>query len=590
MSKALEKQRERLRVRLDSHRLDHSRQEISIKRVNETTRASRGIWVGLLAYMAFVGVTLVGIEDVDFFVPERQTTLPLVNVTVPTFLFMAIAPCLGALIYVYLHMHLMKHWEALAKLPHRYEGHSASDRITPWLVSDFALAKPKTTHLPQDRLHTLCNWVNIILVFFGTPAILFVFWYRSAVFHSGTLTHLCNLIPLIFSIQFGLVSWMRFVHLMKGRSTAYSVSISLLKLLNIIALLAFPLWGWLRTDDTLTQYAFSIGALNQKINSQKLFQKPFPWLVSTANLEGANFSNVPSTWLTPELDRISYRSRWCGSRSMNPSVCGEATSDDNETSLVLTIERKQYCENMEIGRTQGVDCYTFFRKQEEEFASNWQKQWDIKLNHISPFNFASADLKYANLRSSQLQRVDFREAELQGASIIFAHLQRSYMREAQLQGADLLLAQMQGADLKWAQLQGARLWETQLQGANLTGAGMQNTDLREAQLQGANLSETQLSGADLSGAQFNKSSSFKAANLRGASLRDVDFTMIPDFTVDLSEVFGDSTVKFPEGVEVPEHFNRSYKTKKKFYDAWRAFQKEIGFDPDDPSTWDKRKD
>lgn len=205
-------------------------------------------------------------------------------------------------------------------------------------------------------------------------------------------------------------------------------------------------------------------------------------------------------------------------------------------------------------------------------------------------NLRAAQLQGADLRGAQLQGADLREARLQGAVLSEARLQGANLSLVRLQGANLSLARLQGADLSWAWLQGADLGWAQLQGADLSLASLQGADLSSAQLQGANLSWAQLQGANLSEARFDASTSLSAATLRGAALSGVDLTMIPYFSVDLSEVFGDRTVKFPKGVDVPEQFERSYKGWEEFKAAWRAFQKEIGFDPNDPSTWEKRKD
>ncbi|MBL3705055.1 hypothetical protein GI582_20355 [Sulfitobacter sp. BDSS02] len=590
MSKKLEKQRERLRNRLGSSEINFARQEASIKQANETTRTAKGIWFGLLAYMAFVGVTLMGLDDVDFFIPERQTTLPLVNVAVPTFLFMAIAPCLGALVYAYFHMHLMKHWEALAKLPARFQGDPISNHIAPWLVSDFALARRQDGAIPPRPLRDETNWINISLAFVGTPALLLVFWWRSTVPQYEWLTLFVNGGSFLLSVFMGLVSWKRLATLMEDdKAVPRRLSKRTLKAFAIVAFL-ITLAGWFRTEGSLAQYAREIGISEETVETNKIFYAPFPNLVAKAHLEGENFSKVPPEWLTPEQDRISYRPVWCEERGLPPSVCGKPISNGEWPTRVLFLEREQYCTKLVGANPEGFDCQSFFAEHEHDFTEDWQTLWNLKMNKIQRFNFSGADLKYANLRSSQLQRANLEKPQLQGANFHLTQLQKSYLREAQLRGANLLLAQMQGADLQSAHLQNARLEETQLQRANLTGAEMQNTNLRKSLLQGAILDKTQLQGADLSEAQFDASSSFNAANLRGAALRKVDFTMIPDFPVDLGEVFGDSTVKFPESVDVPERFNRSYASDDEFIAAWRAFQKEIGFDPDDPSTWDKRKD
>ena len=86
MSKPLNQRRARHRQRPNTHD--------PVERVEALTRTAQGTWLGLLSYLAFVGVTLMGVQDADFFIPERQTALPLIGVSVPTNLFFYIAPTL----------------------------------------------------------------------------------------------------------------------------------------------------------------------------------------------------------------------------------------------------------------------------------------------------------------------------------------------------------------------------------------------------------------------------------------------------------------------------------------------------------------
>ena len=73
-----------------------------IDRINELSALARTAWFSLLGYLVFVGITLLGVKDADFFVPSRQTELPLVNVAIPTASFFWTAPILGAALYTYL--------------------------------------------------------------------------------------------------------------------------------------------------------------------------------------------------------------------------------------------------------------------------------------------------------------------------------------------------------------------------------------------------------------------------------------------------------------------------------------------------------
>ena len=203
-------------------------------------------------------------------------------------------------------------------------------------------------------------------------------------------------------------------------------------------------------------------------------------------------------------------------------------------------------------------------------------------------DFQHANFRCLVLSDRELTSADLGWAQLQGANLSFAQLQGADLRRAQLQGADLWFAQLQGADLRDAQLQGADLAYAQLQGANLG----------RAQLQGADLSWTQLQGADLEWAKLDENTSFDPASLRGAGLSYVNLSML---TLDQRQVdhsFGDSGVILPDGIERPDHWHPADAGplswlddgENSFHTAWRAWQKSIGFDPDDSSTWDDPDD
>jgi len=71
---------------------------------NEISALARGSSIGLLAYPAFVFVTLLGVQDADFLVPCHQTRLPLVNVSIPTASLFYFAPILASALYIHLHL------------------------------------------------------------------------------------------------------------------------------------------------------------------------------------------------------------------------------------------------------------------------------------------------------------------------------------------------------------------------------------------------------------------------------------------------------------------------------------------------------
>ncbi|NOR31670.1 MAG: hypothetical protein GQ539_11295, partial [Sulfitobacter sp.] len=111
---------------------------------------------------------------------------------------------------------------------------------------------------------------------------------------------------------------------------------------------------------------------------------------------------------------------------------------------------------------------------------------------------------------------------------------------------------------------------------------------RRAQLQGANFFKAQLQGASLFGAQFDGETSFRAATLRGAALRDVNFTQINIKPDQITDTFGDATVTLPGGhgpdhENWPEHWSKEILDWEDFKTEWCDFQRSIGQDPDNPT-------
>ncbi len=149
-----------------------------IARINEISQMARATWFGLLAYFTFVGITLLGVEDADFFIPSRQTRLPLVNVDIPTADFFLFAPILGAALFIYLHLQLLKLWDALAAPPPEIAGRPLAEHVMPWLINDLALAiRGKGAAAPRP-MSWLSYLVTFALVFAAGPILLGWIWVR----------------------------------------------------------------------------------------------------------------------------------------------------------------------------------------------------------------------------------------------------------------------------------------------------------------------------------------------------------------------------------------------------------------------------
>ncbi|MCP5072592.1 MAG: hypothetical protein GY947_04760, partial [Rhodobacteraceae bacterium] len=165
------------------------------------------------------GVTLLGVEDVDFFDPSRQTQLPLVNVSIPTASFFVFAPVLGAALYIYLHLYLLKLWEVLIDIPAKVGESPISDHLTPWLINDLVLGMRNTGALRERPLRRLSKWVTVALVFVAGPLVLAGFWWRSFPAHNQWLTLFIGLL-MFLEWRSGYESWRYLRRLISGEQPA----------------------------------------------------------------------------------------------------------------------------------------------------------------------------------------------------------------------------------------------------------------------------------------------------------------------------------------------------------------------------------
>ncbi|WP_238364576.1 pentapeptide repeat-containing protein [Mesobacterium pallidum] len=101
-------------------------------------------------------------------------------------------------------------------------------------------------------------------------------------------------------------------------------------------------------------------------------------------------------------------------------------------------------------------------------------------------------------------------------------------------------------DLRRCNLQGYDLSKLNLQGAYLGGAEMQGADLGRAEMQGAVLRVAEMQGADLGRAEIDSATDLSAATLRGAALRSVDCTSVPQISAHVPDMFGDASVTLPD--------------------------------------------
>ena len=179
--------------------------EAQIARVNEIIRNTRAIWFTLLGALVFAGITLLGVEDRDFFAVARETRLPLVGVSVPVEYFFGGGAVLICAFYVYLLITMETLWAELGRLPAQVDNAPVGHKLFPGLVSEWALrrrdrlaardagqarrgtAAPLKAQYSPDRAlggsaRTRCRCSSFWSGWFGL-AVLVLFWWKSMPAH-----------------------------------------------------------------------------------------------------------------------------------------------------------------------------------------------------------------------------------------------------------------------------------------------------------------------------------------------------------------------------------------------------------------------
>ena len=498
--------------------------KIQIARINELSLIARTTWFGLLAYLAFVGITLLGVEDADFFVPSRQTQLPLVNVAIPTSSFFWFAPILGAALYAFLHLQLLKLWEALATPPPTLDGKHLSELIHPWLISDYALSHRTDNALRERPLAWLSHLATWGLVWLAGPVILTGFWLRSMPAHDVLMTliiGLClmNCLHVAFTSHWTLTERMADPH---GKPAV-----------------------WNRNDrfgrSVFVTVFIWIAGLTMTVGIPGVPGTPEP-----ANLRGVELVAKPANWLDHATARKRFRAIWCKRKGIGAEVCGNLYTASDPIPAHVGRMREEWCQE----KPRSIkDCTAQFATLDREFSSEWAEEWagkidalpnldlrdrdfrgaDMAFAFLAGVDFRSARMEGANLswarmegadlRGARMERANLREARMEGADLREARMERASLFLARMEGANLIDAQMEGADLSWARMEGASLFRARMEGANLFEARMEGAYLFEARMEGANLSGARMERANLIGARMERAN-LRGARMEGAFLRE----------------------------------------------------------------------
>ncbi|MEM7238897.1 MAG: pentapeptide repeat-containing protein, partial [Pseudomonadota bacterium] len=383
-----------------------------IGHIAEINQNARAAWFGLLALLVFVGVTLLGHKDADFFAFGASTQLPLVGVSVPPEAFFWTAPILTAALYCYLHLYLINLWGALANAPARLDGKPLADRVPPTMITTAALIyrdMQRGDRCVADRPLRIATLVITFLLVWGFGwIVLALLWVRSLPLHHEWMSLLIGLC-LYLSLEFGRINLTVARRLLTDPATRIVTRFVPMRTgasLGLLIIISTASWATTEGD-------------------------PFgeSWLYP-ADLEEAELTVRPADWKDRETWMEDYEIVW----SKNTRI-----PFDFETKVTDT---KQFKDNAFPRRKAAVDA-------------------------LKNKSFRGADLRNARMTLTFLSGADLRGARLEGANLFRARLEGADLRWARLEGADLGGARLEGADLGWARLEGADLGGADLKSTDL---------------------------------------------------------------------------------------------------------------------------
>lgn len=499
----------------DQDALDH---------IAEVSRNARATWFGLLGVLLFCAVTLMGHQDRDFFEFGAATSLPLVGVDVPPYLFFLGAPLLVLGLYVYFHVYLAKLWRALAPsaAPEQVRGrHGRVDDLDemafPWLLTDAALRwRSKKFHRPFGWMTALVSW---LLGWALAPALLALFWIRSMPLHDERLTSYLGLLLLIcFCAGWASRGYMRDV--MSGgkkkrlwRRTLHWAFASVLG-----AMIGFA--GWQTTEagllsgDGVTQIpdhcvpnGFLDGLHCLWADLQRNGDIALLW---PADLDQAEIGRPSAGYLPLRLFHADFRAVFI-ERAKARFGAGWEDADN-------------YPDDMDYRADDGWRA---------AFQLEFQERRQAQRNLIAYYSLAGADLRRASLRGAQLDGVNLYGARLEGADLRAAHLEGANLTETILEDADLSEARLEYAILTRAMMSKVTLRRAELVGARLDGAELRNADLTGARLDRATIATADMMDAGLDFATMRfadlrrvclRNTSLRSAELHGALFRRANLT------------------------------------------------------------------
>jgi uncharacterized protein YjbI with pentapeptide repeats len=502
-----------------------------IKRVDELSGLARSAWFTLLGALAFAAVTLLSVEHADVLLDNRMIQLPIVNLPVPTRLFLTLGPVVLAVLYFNLHLYLIKLWHAFHYAPAdrpaadppdpAQPGWRLADHIQPWLVNDYALTLKHGSN-PRDRSRSfLRNRITLFTVWWATPFVLAWMWCKSLLVREAWIT-VPVLVCLALVMLIGAHSWLEARRQLgdPDRHRPWRVAnVGTAVTAIVMALFAGATWITFHPEDPRIAAAAATPDAAPASWTEAAVEAVVTPLHRPLDIDRRDVVGINGSLPPFAFQREEYRQAWCKIVGVPLDLCAKPPGATDIATNTLIVDRQRHCQEQEVVR--GLEtyrkCNAYFAELDRRFELDWlgvRRQALAKVTRVSldGMRLSGMAAAGANLTRADLERTDLARAAMPEVSLEGATLKGATLARADAHGGNLALVNLTGADAQSLNLESA-----QLAGATLRGADLGDALLRGADLTDANLSGADLTGADLRWARLTRAR-FDGAILSGAKL------------------------------------------------------------------------
>lgn len=534
------------------------------------SKSSRALLIALLMACAYCWLTIGTTLDVKLLANSVRSALPIIQTEVPITSFYWIVPVALLAASMYIHLHLLKFWQALAALPAFFpNGMRLDERVYPWLLSGIAGRRLATRRLSIPRFAALETALAELVTWWFVPVTIAAFWlrYLSRQDAAGTALHVAILaVAITASLVFRAAAYAEMERRASQPRTRWALATGLAA--------ACVMAGF--SGLALTTPHFSIYGLSF-----------FPDL-SGARLSGENLRGVDMTHARVNgavLDGADLRdARLTGVPMQRANLKGakleEATLDkahlDNadlrDASLqgaslqgaVLKGVRLSPETNINGARLEGADLRNVTLLEVPLAGGHIDSKTQFDRDGLRGAKASGAIFHVMVFDGLDIRNADFRNATLEGA--IFRNVRagsktrfdNAVMRKATFECAPATDAEIATKDaelpnsasvrrFKNSHFDVAKLQDSTFGPCLMSRAIFEGAFLQRSTFTGTILTKSEFKGATLDNARFLDGTDVDGATFEGARLIGTDLSGAKNLTLDqLKDACGDSSTRLPE--------------------------------------------